>query len=107
MVTLEDFKKLDIRIGKIISVEKVPDAEKLLKFVFDIGGEQRQIMAGMSKFFSAPSVLVGKEMPILVNIESREFKGHKSEGMIIAADVNGRPVLLSPDEEVPPGTTVR
>jgi methionyl-tRNA synthetase len=69
MVTLEDFNKLDIRIGKVLSVEKVPDAEKLLKFIFDLGEEKRQIIAGMAEFYSEPSILEGKEMPLLLNIE--------------------------------------
>ena len=107
MVTFEDFKKLDIRIGKVISVEKVPNTEKLLKFAFDLGSEKRQIMAGMSEFFPNPSELVGKEMPILTNIEPREFLGYKSEGMIIAADHKDRPILLTPEEEIPPGSVVR
>jgi len=68
-VTLEDFNKLDIRIGKVLSVEKVPDAEKLLKFIFDLGEEKRQIIAGMAEFYSEPSILEGKEMPLLLNIE--------------------------------------
>jgi methionine--tRNA ligase beta chain len=107
MVTIDDFKKLDIKIGKVISVEKVPDADKLLKFIFDIGGEERQIIAGMAPFFPDPSVLVGEEMPLLLNIEPAVFKGYTSYGMIIAADMNGKPVLLYPQEAVPPGSVVR
>ncbi len=107
MVTFDDFKKLEIKIGKVVSVEKVPDADKLLKFVFDLGDEQRQIMAGMAEFFPDPSVLVGKEIPILVNIEPRNFRGYVSHGMIIAADVNGHPIFLHPEQEIPPGSTVK
>ncbi len=107
MVTLEDFNKLDIRIGKVLSVEKVPDAEKLLKFIFDLGEEKRQIIAGMAEFYSEPSVLEGKEMPLLLNIEPRTFRGQVSEGMILAADVDGRPVLLHPEREISPGSIVR
>ncbi len=99
MVTLEDFNRLDIRIGKVLSVEKVPDAEKLLKFIFDLGEEKRQIIAGMAEFYPEPSILEGKEMPLLLNIEPRTFRGQVSEGMIIAADVDGRPVLLHPESE--------
>jgi methionyl-tRNA synthetase len=107
MITFKDFEKLDIRIGKIVSVEKVPDTDKLLKFVFDIGGEERQIIAGMREFFPDESILVGKEMPILVNIEPREFRGEKSEGMIIATDLDDKPVFIVPEKKVPPGTPVR
>jgi len=107
MITLEDFKKLEIKIGKVKSVEKIPDTDKLLKFIFDVGVEERQIIAGMAEFFSEPLSLVGKEMPILMNIEPRTFRGHKSHGMIIAADVNGHPIFLHPEKEIPAGSEVR
>ena len=107
MITFDDFKKLEIRVGKVVSVEKISDTDKLLKFIFDLGDEKRQIIAGMAEFFEDPSVLVGKEMPILVNIEPRKFQGFESQGMIIAADVNGRPVLLHPGREIPPGSIVK
>lgn len=107
MITFDDFKKLEIKIGKVKSVEKVPDADKLLKFIFDVGAEERQIMAGMAEFFPNPSVLVGKEMPLLLNIEPRDFRGYRSHGMIIAADVNGQPILLHPEKEIPAGSIVR
>ena len=107
MITFEDFKKLEIKIGKIISVEKIPNADKLLKLVFDFGTEQRQIIAGMAEYFPDVSLLVGKEMPVLINIEPRKFKGYESQGMIIATDADEKPVFLIPEKEVPPGTVVR
>lgn len=107
MITFDDFKKLDIRIGKVKSVEKVPDADKLLKFIFDVGTEERQIIAGLALFFPDLSVLVGKEMPILLNLEPRKLRGLMSEGMILAADTDGQPVLLHPEREIPPGSVVR
>ncbi|MBI2446634.1 MAG: methionine--tRNA ligase [Parcubacteria group bacterium] len=107
MITIEDFKKLDIRIGKIISAEKVSDSLKLIKLVFDTGDKQKQIIAGIAEFFPDPAVLLGKEMPILLNLEPKKLRGNISEGMIIAADVDGRPIFLCPEEEVPPGSIVR
>ncbi len=107
MITIEDFKKLEIRIGKVVSVEKVEGADKLLRFIFDIGnGEQRQILSGIAEFFPNYVSFIGKEMPLLVNLEYRTFRGFESQGMIMAADTNGRPVLLHPEEEVPPGSIV-
>ena len=105
IVTIDDFKKLDIRIGKIVSAEKVTD--KLIKFIFDLGKEKRQIMAGMASFFQNPSELIGKEMPLLINIKPAQFRGFESQGMIIAADVNGKPILLHPEKEIPPGSIVK
>jgi tRNA-binding EMAP/Myf-like protein len=64
-------------------------------------------MAGMAEFFPDPSVLIGKELPILINIEARSFRGYESQGMIIAADVNGKPVFLTPEEEIPAGSIVK
>ena len=107
MITFEDFKKLEIKIGKVISAEKVTNADELIKFVFDIGKEKRQIMAGMAEFFDNPSELIGKEMPLLINIEPKKFKGYESHGMIIATDVGGKPILLHPEKEIPPGSIVR
>ena len=107
MITIDDFKKLEIKIGRVVSMEKVPNADKLIKFVFDLGDEQRQILAGMADFFDDFSILVGKEMPILVNIEPRTLREYESQGMILAADVDGRPVLLYPEKEIPPGSMVR
>jgi tRNA-binding EMAP/Myf-like protein len=64
-------------------------------------------MSAIAEFFPDPSVLVGKEMPILTNLEPRTFRGYESQGMIIATDLNGRPILLRPEEEVPPGSPVK
>lgn len=107
MITFDDFKKLDIRIGKVLSCERVPEADKLLKFIFDIGGEERQIMAGLAQFVEEPSALVGKEMPVLCNLEPRTFRGYESQGMILAVDADGTPILLHPERDTPPGSVIR
>ena len=107
MITIDDFKKLEIKIGKIKSVEKVPNADKLLKFIIDIGEEERQILAGLAEFFEDPSILVGKELPVLTNIEPRTLRGYTSYGMILAANADGKPVLLHPEKEIPAGSIVR
>ena len=106
-INYEDFSKLDIRIGKIISAEKILDADKLLKLIIDIGGEERQVVAGIAEVFEDPEVLVGKKTPVLVNLEPRKLRGFESQGMILATSVDGKPVLLRPEEEVPPGSTVK
>ena len=107
IVTFEDFKKLEIKIGKVVSAEKIPEGDKLLKLIFDVGGAQRQIMAGIAQFFPDPSVLVGKEMPLILNLTPRTLRGYVSEGMMLAAGGLDKVVLLHPAEEVPPGTEVR
>lgn len=107
MITFEDFAKLEIKIGRIISAEKIPEADKLVKLIFDFGSEKRQIIAGIAESFENLSSLIGKQMPVLMNLEPRKFKGYESQGMILAVDAAGRPVLLSPDEEVPAGSVIR
>jgi len=106
-ISFDDFQKLDIRIGKVVVAERVPDADKLVRMVFDMGDHERQVLAGIAQFVGDVAELIGKEMPVLVNLEPRTMKGLESNGMILAADVEGRPVLLHPEEEIPPGSAVR
>jgi methionine--tRNA ligase beta chain len=106
MISSEDFQKLDIRIGKIISAEKIENSDKLLKLQVDFGLEIRQIVSGIAQYF-APESLVDKEAVFIINIEPRVLRGVESFGMIMAASVDGRPVILHPAEVVPPGTIVK
>jgi methionine--tRNA ligase beta chain len=108
MVSFEDFKKLEIKIGKVISAERIPNSDKLVKLMFDIGeAGPRQILVGIAEFFPDLSALIGKEVPIILNLEPRTMAGEVSNGMMLAADTEGRPILLHPAEEVPPGSIVR
>lgn len=106
MITFDDFKKLEIRIGKVLSAERVEGTDKLMKLEVDLGTEKRELVAGIAEFFE-PAHLIGKEMPVLVNLEPRKFKGIESQGMILAVEVNGKPILLYPAEEVPPGSVIK
>ncbi len=104
-ITYDDFKKLKIVIGKIIEAEKVPDADKLLKLIVDIGTEKRQIVSGIAAWYF-PEDLIGKQIPVLINLEPRKFRGVESQGMILAADFNESAVLLHPGKEVLNGSEV-
>ncbi len=106
MITYQDFQKLQIRIGTVVSSSKVEGADKLLKLEVDFGDERRQIIAGMAEFFP-PEYLLGKQLPILMNLEPRKFRGLESQGMILAADVGGCPILLQPESAVPVGSVVK
>ncbi|MEA1964471.1 MAG: methionine--tRNA ligase subunit beta [Candidatus Aerophobetes bacterium] len=106
MITFDDFKKLEIRIGKVLSAERVEGTDKLMKLEVDLGTEKRELVAGIAEFFE-PAHLIGKEMPVLVNLEPRKFKGIESQGMILAVEVNEKPILLYPEEEVPPGSVIK
>ena len=106
MITFDDFKKLDIRIGRVTAAEKVEGTEKLLRLEIDLGTEQRQIVAGIAESY-LPDQIVGKQIPLVVNLETRKLRGVESQGMILAADVEGNAVLLHPERDVPPGSLVR
>jgi len=106
MITFDDFMKLDIRIGTVTAAEKVQGADKLIRLELNMGGETRQVVAGMAHTY-APEAFMGKQVPILVNLEPRKLRGIESQGMILAVDVGGKPIMLIPDREVPSGSTVR
>lgn len=104
-ITFEDFKKVEIRVGKIIACEKVENADKLLKLQVDFGDFQRQIVSGIAESF-APEELVGKKLPFIINLEYRKFKGEESQGMLMAIDADEKTVLLEPAVDVKEGTEV-
>jgi len=106
MISFEEFKKLDLKVGKVIKAERVVGSDNLLKLKVNLGQETRQIMAGIAQFYKAED-LVGKEIIVVANLEPKTIFNLESHGMLLAADVEGRPVILIPDEEVPPGTKVR
>jgi len=107
-VTIEGFAALDLRIGTILAAERVPDTDKLVRFEIDLGDEKRQIVGGLALSYPDPSVLIGKQVPVLVNLAPRTIRGFESQGMVLAAsNEEGGPVALHPDKTVPPGTKVR
>lgn len=107
MITFDDFKKLDIRIGTIKSAEKLENTDKLLRLLFDLGTEERQVISGVAEFFTDPSALVGKQVAVLVNIEPRTIRGYESNGMILAVGEGDIFSLLVPEKTVIPGSIVR
>ncbi len=104
MINYDDFKKIELRVAKILAAEKVEGSEKLLKLQIDLGSEQRQLVSGIAKSY-APEDLIGKEIIIVANLEPRQIMGLESQGMLLAAD-HQSPVLLSVDKELPPGMEV-
>lgn len=106
MISLSEFQKLDLRVGKILSAERVEGSDKLLRLEVNLGSERRQIVAGIAEHY-APDALIGREIVIVANLEPRVLKGTESQGMLLAADVAGEPVLIAPDREVPPGSVIK
>ena len=105
-ITFEDFKKIDLRVGKILEAEKVEGSEKLLKLIVDLGGEKRQLVAGIGEFYKRED-LIGKEIVIVANLKTKKIMGIESQGMMLVADKEGEPVILIPEKEVPSGTIIR
>jgi methionyl-tRNA synthetase len=106
LIDIKDFARLDIRIGRIVKAEKIKGSKKLLRLEVDVGGEVRQIVAGIAETYS-PEELMGKLVPVLVNIKPAKLMGVESKGMILDVDVNGKAVLLQPEKDVPVGSKVR
>jgi methionine--tRNA ligase beta chain len=106
-INFDQFKAIEIRIGKITACEKIPDADKLLKLQVDFGSEvgQRQIVSGIAETYT-PEELVGKSLPFIINLEYRKLRGEESQGMLMAVGVEDKVILLEPNGEVPPGTEV-
>jgi methionine--tRNA ligase beta chain len=106
MVAYDDFAKLELRVAKVLTAEKVENTEKLLKLGVDIGGEIRTIVAGIAKAY-APEELVGKKIIVLTNLDTRTIKGIQSQGMLLAAvDETDMPIVLTPEKDVKEGTKV-
>lgn len=106
MITFDDFKKLDLRVGKIVEATRIEGSDKLIKLRVDLGDQVRQLVAGVGTAYGAED-LVGRDIVVVANLESRTIMGLESQGMLLAADGQEGPVLLMPDYEVPPGTKIK
>jgi len=107
--TFDDFKKIEIKSGKILSAEKIPETDKLLKLSVDFAeAAPRQIVSGISMYFPDPAVLVGKVCMFVTNLEPRTIRGFQSNGMLFAVSTaDGKFSLLEPNADIPPGTIAK
>ena len=106
-ITYDEFKKMDMRLGKVLVAEAVPDSDKLIRFELDFGEEKpRQILSAIREWYTEPEKLVGKMMLFVVNLEPRTIRGLESAGMLMAVG-EGQPIFLVPEENVAPGARVR
>ena len=106
-ISIEEFERLDIRVGKVLKAERVPRSRKLIRLEVDLGEKGlRQLVAGIAGYYE-PEELVGMNIVVLANLKPKKIMGIESRGMLLAADIGGRPVLLTVAEDVPPGTKVR
>jgi methionine--tRNA ligase beta chain len=105
-VSFSDFQKLAFKVGRITSAERIPNMRKVLKVQVDIGDRTAQAIAGGAEFYD-PSSFLGRQVVVLTNMEPKVIAGVKSEVMLLAADLQGKPIWVTVSEEAPPGTTVR
>ena len=108
VIEFEDFAKVDLRVGRVISAERVEGSRKLIKMIVDLGGEQRQILAGLAKWYK-PEEFVGKYVVVVANLKPKRMAGLVSQGMLLATceeGEEGRPVLLTVEGPVKPGARV-
>lgn len=132
MITIDDFGKVEIRVGTVLSVEPAEGADRLLRIIFDFGPQEentdesmfesavmeelhekypgrnvRQIMSAIRPFFEDPQVIVGKQICVITNLEPRNFRGYQSQGMIMAVgDAETGITFIGPESPVPAGTKV-
>jgi methionyl-tRNA synthetase len=106
-ITIDDFAKVELRVAQVKVAEKVKGADKLLRLEVDLGTEVRQIVAGIAEAY-APETLVGRKVVIVANLQPRKLRGLESNGMIVAASLEGgKPVLAAFLEEVPVGARLK
>jgi len=104
-ISIDDFKKLDLRVAEILEVERVPGSDKLYKLRIDLGTELREIVSGIADFYS-PEELKGKKIIVLANLEPKVIRGVRSDGMLLAAEKEGKLALLTVDRDIENGTPI-
>ena len=108
-IEIGDFAKVDLRVGEVLTAERIPKSDKLLRFTIDLGeAEPRQILAGIAEYYE-PEKLIGRKVVIVANLKSRKLRGFESQGMVCAASVGdeGKPVLATFIEDVPNGARLK
>jgi methionyl-tRNA synthetase len=104
-VALEEFKKVDLRVAKVLDVLEIPGADRIWKLVLDLGSEKKEIVAGIKSFYSRESLL-GKSIVVVNNLVPSVIRGVESQGMLLAAKSDGQLCILTLDKDVPPGSPI-
>jgi methionine--tRNA ligase beta chain len=105
MVTFQEFQEIVLRTARVLSAEHVEGTDKLMKMQIDLGSEKRQIVAGIAQDYS-PEEMIGKDIMVVVNLQPAKIRGVESKGMLLAANLGGKPILACFDKPVPPGTPI-
>ena len=105
-ISIDDFRKIDLKVATVKSAEAHPNADKLLVLQIDLGGEERQICAGIRNHYT-PEELVGKQIVVVANLETAKLRGLESQGMLLAASDEGRVIIMTPEKSVQAGAQVK
>lgn len=105
-INIDEFKKVEMKVAKVLSAEAIEGSEKLLKLQIDLGSEQRQILSGIAKYYQ-PADLVGRLIVVITNLEPRQMMGLESNGMVLAAGDGETVSLLVPDKDMPAGSSIK
>jgi methionyl-tRNA synthetase len=108
VITIEEFQRIELRVATILSAERVPGTEKLLKLQIDLGSEHRQLVAGIAKHYT-PEELIGKQIVVVTNLQPAVIRGIESQGMLLAAstDDSSQIALVTLQRPVPNGCRVK
>ncbi|HVR15136.1 MAG TPA: methionine--tRNA ligase subunit beta [Candidatus Limnocylindrales bacterium] len=106
MISIDDFRKVELKVATVKSAEAHPNADKLIVLQVDLGSEQRQICAGIRNHYT-PEELVGKQVVVVANLETAKLRGLESQGMLLAASDDGRVIILTPEKPVLAGAQVK
>jgi methionyl-tRNA synthetase len=107
MLTIDDFRNVELRVATILAAEPHPNADRLLVLKVDLGSEQRQLVAGIRAHYD-PATLIGKQVVVVANLQPAMLRGVESQGMLLAAsDAEGRLAFVTPEKPVAPGANVK
>jgi len=105
MISIDEFRKVELKIATIKSAEPHPNADKLMVLQIDLGGEERQICAGIRNHYTTEE-LVGRQIVVVANLETAKLRGLESQGMLLACSDEGRVIILTPEKSVQAGAKV-
>lgn len=104
-ISIDDFAKIEVKVGTVLAAERVPETDKLIKCTIDLGEENpRTIVSGIAQYVPDPETLVGRQLAYVTNLQPRTIKGIESDGMLFAAGEGDTFAFMVPDRPVPPGT---
>ncbi len=104
-ITYEEFGKLDLRVGRVVKAERIKGFKKVIKAMIDLGSEKRELVVGGAEYYE-PEYFTGRTVIVVINMAPKQVAGIDSNGMLLAADVNGKPIWLTVSDDAPLGSKI-